>query len=231
MSGLFQDFLLYFFIIFVHELGHALTGVILGWNLKCIYIYPFGGYTKFDEDINRPIKEELLILLMGPITQILVFCFLYYWIKNLSISDLFVKYNLSILLFNLIPIYPLDGGRIINLFFNKKFSFLKSFNLSIFFSFLLLFCLIVVSIKFHLLLNFISILCFLSFLIYKEYKNKKYYFNKFKLERFLNQYSFSKTKKIDKEKQMMRDKKHVFFYQNHYITEKEYLKKVFKKVK
>ena len=83
--------------------------------------------------------------------------------------------------------------------------------------------------KFHLLLNFISILCFLTFLVYKEYKNKKYYFNKFKLERFLNQYSFPKTKKIKKEKQMMRDKRHLFLIENHYITEKEYLKKVFKK--
>lgn len=166
---------------------------------------------------------------MGPITQIVIFLLLVLFIKNLSICDLFIKYNFSILLFNLIPIYPLDGGRILNLFLNTRFSFLKSFHFSIFFSCFFLFILIGLSIHFHLLLNFISILCFLSFLIYKEYRNRKYYFNKFKLERFLNQYSFSKTKKIEKEKQMMRDKKHIFLYRNHYITEKEYLKKVFKK--
>ncbi len=229
MAGLFKDFFVYFFIIFIHELGHSITGLLLGWKLKSISIYPFGGYSKFDEDINRPIKEELLILFMGPLTQIIVLGFIIVCIKNLQIQSLFIQYNLSILIFNLFPIYPLDGGRIVNLFFNKKLPFLKSFNLSIFLSCILLWLLIVISIKYKLLLNFISILCFLGVLLYKEYRNKNYYFNKFRLERFLNHYNFFNIKKIKIDREMMRDKKHLFLYNNHYMTEKEYLKKFFKK--
>ena len=230
-SGLFKDFLIYFFIIFVHEAGHAITGILLGWKLKCISIYPFGGYTKFDEDINRPMKEEMLILLMGPLVQIITCGLILLLFPHLSFGSLFLQYNLSILLFNLLPIYPLDGGRMVNLFFNKFFPFLKSLNLSLFFSILLLSLLIGFSIHYKLLMNFIAVLCFLGVLIYKEYRNRKYYFTKFKLERFLKNYSFFRIKYIKKDKEMMRDKKHIFSFHNHYITEKEYLKNLFKNQK
>ena len=43
------------------------------WNFDKIVIYPFGGCTKFDEKINRPMKEELLILISGPSIQIILF--------------------------------------------------------------------------------------------------------------------------------------------------------------
>lgn len=228
-SGLFKDFLIYFFIILIHELGHSITGLLLGWKLKCIYIYPFGGYSKFDEDINRPIKEELFILLMGPMTQIILVGLLILFTRHLSFNMLLIRYHVSILLFNLLPIYPLDGGRIINLFFNKRLSYWNSLHFSIFLSFLLLFLLVLFSIKYKLLINFISILCFLGILIFREFKNRKYYFNKFKLERFLNHYTFHDIKYIKEDKAMMRDKKHIFYYKNHYLTEKEYLKKIFKK--
>lgn len=228
---MFKDFLIYFFIIFIHEAGHAITGVLLGWKLKSISIYPFGGYTKFDEDINRPIKEEMLILLMGPFVQMLTCGLMLLLFPHLSFGSLFLQYNLSILLFNLIPIYPLDGGRIVNLLFNKFFSFLKSFDLSLWLSVFLLFLFIGFSIQYKLLINFISVLCFLSVLVYKEYRNKKYYFTKFKLERLLKNYSFFKIKYIQKDKEMMRDKKHIFSFHNHYVTEKEYLKNLFKNKK
>lgn len=170
-------------------------------------------------------KEELLILCMGPITQIFVVYLFLFFIQDVDIKSLIFQYNLSILLFNLLPIYPLDGGRILNLLFNQKFAFLKSLNLSLISSSILLLVLVVISIKYNLLINFISILCFLGTLVYKEYKNRKYYFNKFKLERILKQYHFPHIKQIKKEEEMMRDKKHIFLYKGHYITEKEYLKK------
>ena len=33
---------------------------LLGWNVDKIYFYPYGGYTKFNDDLNKPKKEELL---------------------------------------------------------------------------------------------------------------------------------------------------------------------------
>ena len=46
---------------------------LLGWNVDKIYFYPYGGYTKFNDDLNKPKKEELLIMLAGPIIQIIYF--------------------------------------------------------------------------------------------------------------------------------------------------------------
>ncbi len=154
---------------------------------------------------------------MGPLLQVMIF--------SLFKNNLVYKYNLSILLFNLIPIYPLDGGRILNLLFNKRISYIKSLSLSIFISFIIIILLFIISIKYKLLINFISILCFLLSLIIKEHNYKSYYFNKFKLERILHKYNFKKNKIIKSDKEMMRDNKHIFFINNHYLTEKEYLTK------
>ena len=166
---------------------------------------------------------------MGPIIQIIVTYLVLLLITNTNIRDLIINYNVSLLIFNLLPIYPLDGGRIINLLFNKRISYLKSYNTSIIISFILILVLVIISIKYKLLINFISILVLLLFIILREKKNKSYYFNKFKLERLIHNYHFKKIKRINKDKDMMRDKKHLFKRTNHYITEKEYLKELYNK--
>ena len=62
-------------LIVFHEFGHFLTAKQFNWNIDGIYIYPLGGITKFNTDINKPIVEELLVTLMGPIFQIVLFLF------------------------------------------------------------------------------------------------------------------------------------------------------------
>ena len=115
LTGNFNNFLLYFSIIFIHELGHLTMGLIFGWKIDNISFYPYGGVTKFNEDINRPLKEELLILLMGPLTQIIYYLIIINFISLRNIN-IFRYYHYSILIFNLLPIYPLDGGKILNIF-------------------------------------------------------------------------------------------------------------------
>ena len=65
--------LLYLLLIIVHELGHFFTAKYFNWEIDKIYIYPLGGLTKFKTLINKPLKEELLVTIMGPIFQILFF--------------------------------------------------------------------------------------------------------------------------------------------------------------
>ena len=99
------------------------------WNFDKIAIYPFGGCTKFDEKINRSMKEELFILFNGPIFQMILFAFVFILFNEGFISfrgyTIFKHYHYTLLLFNLLPIYPLDGGKILNIVINYLFPFKK----------------------------------------------------------------------------------------------------------
>ena len=99
-------FIAYMFII-MHELSHMIMALILNVDIEEITLLPFGVNAKYSGRINM--LNEFLIAIIGPIAT-LFFAFVYQ-------NDTYFKINFLILLFNLIPIYPLDGGRIIRVFF------------------------------------------------------------------------------------------------------------------
>lgn len=113
LTGHFRNLFYFTLIIFIHELGHSITGLLLKFNLKRIEIYPYGGCSKLEYDVNIPVIKEFLVLVMGPIFQIL-FLFIIYYLK-IDVPNYFYTYNYFILVFNLLPIYPLDGGRLFHL--------------------------------------------------------------------------------------------------------------------
>jgi len=228
ISGLFKNIIFFVSIIFVHELGHFLMAKHFGWNVDKICFYPYGGFTKFNDGLNRPKYQELIIMLSGPIFQIVYFLVV---INFLTLSEivLFSNYHYSILLFNLMPIYPLDGGKLLNLFFNCFFSFRKGFKATIILSYICLF--VFICILFFRNLSFsLSTFLVLTLLICKltkEYRKEKFYFNKFLLERYLSNYKFRKYKVIKGIGDMSRDYKHVIFDGSKTSTEKEILSSYF----
>ncbi len=143
-----KEFVLVFLIIIVHEVGHLLASRIYKWNLVKIAIYPFGGCVYFDEKISRSIKEELIVLFSGPFLQIVFYFLIFIFIENgIAIMsyrnfELFKMYNYTLLIFNLLPIYPLDGGRIVNLLANYFMPYKRGNKLVIVFSILLVLLLI-----------------------------------------------------------------------------------------
>lgn len=210
-------------IIFVHELGHLAAARYYGWNTDKIYIYPLGGITKFNESINKPLKEELVIVLMGPIFQLVYYVFL----LCVGIKDIYL-FNFVLLAFNLLPIYPLDGGKILNVFlaYFLPYKFSYSFTLTIscicYFLFLIFLFLFYRS-------YFLFLVCFsLIFKIVEEYKKRNYYFNKFLLERYLYYYRYKKIKYIKRIDDMYRNKTHFFLFNGLVFTEKDMLKKYFR---
>lgn len=197
-------------------------GILFKWNIEKVILLPFGALTIFNEDLNRSIFEEFLIVIMGPIFQIIFTLFVYYfW----NLDEVFY-YSLSILCFNLLPIYPLDGSKLLNLFLNKLISFKRSHMIIIMISVLTIFVLILGS-DFNLI--FLLILMFLFMRVIKEIKTHESMFNRFLLERYLKKYRFKKIKKIKSLNlnKMRRDYRHLFYDGFKYVSEGEILKKRF----
>lgn len=224
MTGFFKPYLFLFYLFFCHECGHIITACYYRWNIKKIIVLPFGGLTIFEEQLNRPIKEEFVITIMGPIFQIIA----YHIITLVFYKPYFLILHLSFLCFNLIPIYPLDGSKLLLLFLEKLFPIYQSYQ-----SLLLISCFFAILLFLYMPQNLI-LLCMLLFLlkkVWEEYRKLPFTFDKFLLERYLKHLHFSKYIKIRKLnlKKMKRDRSHLFLLENKWLSEATILKKWFDK--
>jgi len=192
-------------------------------NIDYIYLYPLGGISKFQMPLNISSQKEFLILIFGPLFQIvgskiLIFLFPYDY-------ELIMAYHQGILIFNLLPIYPLDGGKLVNLFLNEITPYKQSLKIVTILSYGIILLIIVKSKKINI--NLIVMVLMLLFLINKERKKINEKYNKFLLERYLNNYSFAKSKVINNKDKFYRNTRHIIYENNHYYLEKEYLIKKF----
>ena len=198
---------------------------ILGIKIDEIYIYPLGGISKFNMDLNISINKELLILINGPLFQHLAYLLLLILLPKYK--GLINTYHYSILIFNLLPIYPLDGGKLVKLILNKVISYKNSLKLIIYSSYLITIILFITNKKNISIFIMISLLLIL---ITKEKNKIDYIYNKYLLERYLNNYNFKSNKIINNINKLYRDKKHLIYKNNKYILEKDYLNKMYNKI-
>lgn len=226
ITGLFKEFIVIFSLIIVHEFGHYILMYKYKYNIDKIIIYPFGGITKFDDVIDKPLYEEFLITIAGPLIQYLFYLLILLLHNKYYITDyiynLYKNYNYSILIFNLLPIIPLDGSKIVNIILNKLFNFRISYSFNIIISFLTLLIFIYFT---KCDSSYFIILLFLIFQIIYSIKYRKIIYYKFLLEKRLYKNKYSKYKKINKINKMYRNKKHLIKDKNMYISENNYLKK------
>ena len=208
-------------LIIVHELGHILISLLFKWNIDKIIILPFGGLTKYNEIINRPLIEEFLIAISGMLFQMIF----YILIKNCVDCKYFSFINYFIIVFNLLPIYPLDGSKILNIFFNKITSYKNSLSLTIIISYTFIIILSFIFLNVNKIITFILVFLFLE--VNKLYKERKALFNKFLLERYLNDFKFKRKKTINNVYKMKKDYRHLFYIDGKYLTENFFLKKMF----
>lgn len=218
-TGHFKDFFLFVAIILFHELGHIIAGMYYKWEINKIMILPFGALTIFDTPINKPFKEEFIVSVMGFVFQFI----LYFFLRQFNINNLYIL-NYGIFLFNLFPINPLDGSKILNSILNLIFPFKTSYLISIVISIIF----IVSLLMFKNLILYLTIV-FLLIRIIKEIKNKKYMFLKFLLERKKINLKSRKNKIIKGENlnKIFKYYKNLFYIDKIYYTEKEVLNKKF----
>lgn len=114
----------------IHELGHLVAGLILKFKPEEVKLTPVGLQIRFKIDsreYNEKIKEarslnikKAIIALAGPLTNLIiavVTIIIGYFnanIQNTYIYQIIIYANFLIAMFNLIPIYPMDGGRLLN---------------------------------------------------------------------------------------------------------------------
>lgn len=144
-------------------------------------------------------------------------------------KEIIKTYHYSILIFNMLPIYPLDGGKILYLLLSTIIPFKKCLKMT--------FVIGVISIIFLLILNYpnihLNLIITISYLMYKitkEYKEIEYLYNKLLLERYINNYNFKNKIIIKSPHNFYKNKAHVIRENDKYYLEKEYLEKKYKKI-
>lgn len=111
----------------LHELGHALTAKRFGVPTQDITLLPIGGVARLSYIPRKP-KQELLIAIAGPAVTLAIIIVLYAVIRLFALPDVgldgafgvrggflgqLMWVNVSLLVFNLLPAFPMDGGRVL----------------------------------------------------------------------------------------------------------------------
>lgn len=123
LTGQIEVYCLCLIFALIHELGHVLVARLLGYKLLKFKIMPLGfsiviqtnieDYNKKINKGNMYVLKNLTISIAGPITNIILFIIALFLPIELMLKEKIIYINALIAIFNLIPMYPLDGSRII----------------------------------------------------------------------------------------------------------------------
>ncbi len=118
--------ILLFLFVLLHELGHAIAARKYGITTKDITLLPIGGLARLERMPKEP-KQELIVALAGPLVNFIFAAIMLGYlfithnlngISNATVTDgtmiqRLAIVNLTLLLFNILPAFPMDGGRVL----------------------------------------------------------------------------------------------------------------------
>lgn len=116
LTGRIFMFIVYTVSAVIHEIGHSIVSANCGYRLNKIKLMPFGAVVMGCFDDVR-LKDEIVIALAGPFINLAIALFFVaiWWVFPIiyAFTDVVVEANLSLFLINVLPAYPLDGGRVV----------------------------------------------------------------------------------------------------------------------
>lgn len=193
ICGYFNYFLIVSIILLFHDLGHLIIMKIYKVKIIGIEILPFGSIINTSINYNMNSNKLFLISSGGVLMQLLLYIVFYllynYGIISLLSYQIFLTYNKMIILFNILPIIPLDGSKVFLSIIERFWSFKSSIKIV---NIISIVSIIVFIFTNTISLNLIFISLFLLFKTYSEIVNHSYIFNKFLLERYLYGSNYSK---------------------------------------
>ena len=130
--------------VLLHEFGHALTGQKFGIRTRDITLLPIGGMAKLEKIPEKPI-QEFLITLAGPAVNVVIALFLFLILyltgnieslKNISITEgsflqKLMLVNVVLVVFNILPAFPMDGGRILRAILAMRMEYTKATQIAV----------------------------------------------------------------------------------------------------
>ncbi len=131
--------LVFFTCVVLHELGHSFTAIHYGVGVRRILLMPIGGMAEFDSIPRQP-SRELLITLAGPAVNFVIAATLMLLIgmpegwpaggdfpaDARGFVQVVAHWNLVMGIFNLVPVFPMDGGRIFRAVLATRLPYLKA---------------------------------------------------------------------------------------------------------
>ena len=127
----------------LHEFGHALAAKKYGIKTKDIILLPIGGVARLEKMPNQPI-QELWVALAGPAVNVGIAALLavYLWatrtftpdnqlaIATVPVVERIMGVNIFLILFNMIPAFPMDGGRVLRALLATRLAYIRATRIS-----------------------------------------------------------------------------------------------------
>jgi stage IV sporulation protein FB len=131
---------LVFFCVLLHEFGHAFAARRYGIGTADITLLPIGGLARLERMPDKP-SEELVVAIAGPLVNVVIAAVLFPFVQaelnpavlerfgHSLLTQLFAA-NIMLILFNLIPAFPMDGGRVLRALLAMKMDYGRATNLA-----------------------------------------------------------------------------------------------------